>query len=91
MVRIAYCAALAVVVLSLDLNAIEARLLERALIQASLIGLGALAVTATVPCTGLVTARGDVRAIGMRAAAGGLVFMAGALAAWNLILAAHRL
>jgi hypothetical protein len=91
MVRIAYCAALAVVVLSVNLNAIEARLLTRALIQTSLIGLGVFAVAATVPFTSLVTERGDMRAIGLRAASVGLVFMAGGLFAWNLIIAAHRL
>jgi hypothetical protein len=91
MLRVAYCATLAVAVLSLNLHAIDARVLERALVQATLAGLVAFAVVATVPFTTLVTEWGEVPAIGVRAVTVGLIFMAGGMAAWNLIVAVRHL
>ena len=91
MARIAYCAALAIAFLSANLNAIDARVLERALFQAAAVGLVTLALAAAVPFTGLVTERGPVRVIGLRAAMVGLIFAAGALAAVNLTVALRHL
>ena len=91
MVRMAYCAVLAIAVLSLNLNAIDAGVLERALVQAAAVGLVTLALVAAVPFTGLVAERGPVRVIGLRAVAVGLIFAAGAMTAINLVVALRHL